>query len=635
MNLILSIILCIAMAAGGAAQLPAEPEAMSEWIVSNVTVSEGEQSVTLDKEAVLRGAVSENEALFNFHINSGDSVMLPMAAKLDADELLLSFGSGTRAYGFSDELIVQEGELTEEDVALMDELSAFFMDLGVLLAKVQDTEYSDKISERISAIDEKFYSEPKAAEVEIDGVLYTGEYRQGEYRDQDVYGMLDEIDCSDLPELEAVLDDLLKFLCDMEEGMDAEKGYAGLTERYLVDVDATTGENVCEITTVEQDDMDYTKTVTTASDEETGYESFSSTEMIARSDSAQFNLYSRDQTEDSIMEIGLKGDGVGEDTLEALDAQLSLRLMKDYSAPVEWSEEEIEYIYTREATVNATIKVGVEDGLWSVDLDVDGMDTTTKGYADDYLQEEQPFELHFGMTERRSEAGELIRSFSIEEDALKLSFDLLSRECELEDPFADMQSYAVDLENEKDPSLMLISADVMMLSSQAMLLSAQDDVIAVSELLEKLDPRSQYTPLESLEEAQERFEAPMPAFTPPDGYELEEIEISEDGDNVDCYYWSATAGKSIVVSYYDFRGKAKYDGLDEEALAKGPIVHSEVTDGRVEYIDVYTPEVNVFFTVDNITLAEMENLLSRLDVVSLYMDEDDIAAKQEASKRKL
>lgn len=634
MNLILSIILCIAMAAGGAAQLPAEPEAMSEWIISNVTVSESEQSVTLDKEAVLRGAVSENEALFSFHINNGDSVMLPMAAKLDADEFLLSFGSGTRAYGFSDELIVQEGELSEEDVALLDELSAFFMDLGVLLVKVQDPEYSEKISERMLAIDEKIYGESKATEVEIDGALYTGEYRRGEYRDQDMYGMLDEIDCSDLPELETVLDGLLKLLCDME-GADAEKGYADLIEGYLADSSVTAGENVCEITTVKQDDLEYSKTITTASDEENGYESLSSTEVIARSDSTRFSLYSRDQTEDLIVEIGLKGDGVGEDALEALDAQFSLRVMRDYSAPVEWSDEEIEYIYTEEETVNATIKVGSEDGLWSVDLDVDGMGTTTKGYADDYLEEEQPFEFHFAVTEHRSEAGELIRSFSLEEDALKLSFDLLSRECELEDPFADMPSYAVDLENEKDPSLMLISADVMMLSSQAMLLSAQDDIIAISELLEKLDPYGQYTTLESLEEAQERFEAPMPAFTPPDGYELEQIEISEDGDNVDCYYWSAATGKSIIVSYYDFRGKAKYEGLDEEALAKGPIVHSEVTDGCVEYIDVYTPEVNVFFTVDNITLAEMENLLSRLDVVSLYMDEDDIAAKQEASKRKL
>lgn len=636
MNLILSIILCIAMAAGGVTQFPAEPESMSEWIISNVTVSAGEQSVTLDKEAVLRSAVSENDALLSFHINSGDSVMLPMAAKFDADELLLSFGSGMRAYAFSNELIMQESELTEEDIALLDELSAFFMDLGVLLVKAQDPEYSNRISECVMTIDEEFYGEAKAVEVEIDGTLYTGEYRRSEYKDQEMLGALDKIDCSDLPELEAVLDGLLKFLCDLE-GVDAEKGYAGLMERYLAD--ATEGENISEITTVKQDDLDYTKTVTAVSDEENGHENFDSTEIIIRPENIQFNAYSRAQTEDLIMEIGLKGEGVGEDALEEMDAQLSFRMVSDYSAPVEWSEEEIEFIYTEEEAMNVAIKASVENGLWSVNLDVDGVDTTTRGYEDDYLQEEQPYEFHVAMTEHRSAQDELIRSFSFEEllaeDTLKLSFDLLSRKCDVEDPFADMQSYAVNLENETDPSLMLISADAMMLSSQAMLLSAQDDVIAASKLLESFDASAQYTQLDSLEEAQELFEAPMPTFTPPDGYELEEIEISEDGSNVDCYYWSATAGKSIIVSYYDFRDQAKYSGLDEAALAKGPIVHSEVTDGCVKYIDVYTPEVNVFFTVDNITLAEMENLLSRLDVVSLYMDEDDIAAKQEASKRKL
>ena len=59
MNIILSIILCFAMAIGGTAQLPAQPESMGRWTIYNLTVSNGEQSASLYEKAVLRGAVSE------------------------------------------------------------------------------------------------------------------------------------------------------------------------------------------------------------------------------------------------------------------------------------------------------------------------------------------------------------------------------------------------------------------------------------------------------------------------------------------------------------------------------------------------------------------------------------------------
>ena len=96
MNAILSFILCFAMILSPAGALPAQPETASTWTVSNLTISVGDESVTLSPEARLTTAVGMEEAQLHFELGSGERTLMPMSGAINQDGVRFTLGTGTR-----------------------------------------------------------------------------------------------------------------------------------------------------------------------------------------------------------------------------------------------------------------------------------------------------------------------------------------------------------------------------------------------------------------------------------------------------------------------------------------------------------------------------------------------------------
>ena len=218
MNFFLSIILCIAMAASGTASLPAQPESMTRWTLHNLTIGNGGQSVSLYNKAVLRSAVSEDAAQLQFYINNGGEQALPVAVGVDEESIMMSFGMGTRAYSINYDALMEAAEIEEADLEFIDQFSAFLLDLGRLLALMDDPAQAQRVSAAFDGVYEGFYGEAKLAEVELDGVLYPAEYRKGIYNDMNLLKGLQDMGPSGIAELDAVMKGLVDMLCLAEGG---------------------------------------------------------------------------------------------------------------------------------------------------------------------------------------------------------------------------------------------------------------------------------------------------------------------------------------------------------------------------------------------------------------------------------
>lgn len=639
MNLLLAFILSFVMVFSGNAQLPAQSADATEWTLSNVMIGAGNEYVRLDEQLVLTASACAGGVSLQMKILSGGQVMLPASAVLDGEKLLLSFGSGSNVYSFDNDMIMEFADLPEEDEALFADGTDFLMALGSIAARISDKEYMELIAGRITgAEDEKVLEEEKAAEVEIDGVLYPAVRRIREKSDADLMLELDRVDCTDLPELEMLLHSMARVLCSLE-GIDPEKGYAGLAELCTSDPDMvriTASDQV----TAEAEGMDYIASRSRVKDAEDNIISEQNGEYLGRDSDISARLHNTGtvdaETTSVDAEIGVEGPL---DNPLSISAGGKYSVFTDYSYPVEKDGRETKFIRTMEDRVEFDFGASNNAGLWSGSLFLDIDKILDRGYESDRYRDQQSANVMIGCTENRIE-GNLSRSFVLEAedgfDTFYLSFDLLEKKVPYADPMEGLTLHEIDLAEEgMNPSALALMADAMSFSGNAMILSAQEDIMMAGMLLEELGYED-YEELESFEYACKYYGIDWPEYTPPAGYALDGIyDVQGHLGKMDVYYWSEAEQEGIIVSYEDFRGLVPYSGLDEAALKKGPILKADVVNGLINYIDVYTPEVHVRISTDGVRPETADALLKGLDIVSLYMDEDELAEYMESQKGKL
>ena len=636
MNIFLSIILCIAMAVGGTANLPAQKETSDVWTVSNVVISDGKETVTLDKTLVLRSAVGAEDAALQLEIFSGDTLMLPVSASLSADEMKICFGLGKQAYSISNDVIFEAGEMTGEDADILDKASVLMMDLGRFMAKLHEPGYIDEVDERLSRAESFIYTENKFTEVEIDGMLYPAQYRKGAYDDMSMLKVLDELDSSGMPELEALIGSTAELL-SISAGVESGKGFAGLMERMRVDEDEM-AETAIEEVSMEQDGLEYYSSVSRAADETEKLSCTDYTEVIARDGSTRVRMRREEMMDKDTAgaDIAVEISGAPE-APEALNASAEIVIFEDFSHPVDWSEEELIYLCTDETRMNIGLACTKQNGLWTSKLDAGGSVVSSYGYEDDNISKEFPLEMHFSCTES-GDAENPLRSFALniaaDGKALNLSFDLSRAEESWIDPMAGLEVYPIDLDDD-GPAMRKMTADIMAISGSLMMLGAQEDIMGAAEILENISGDGEYFEVQSHGEAEEKMGLKLPVFTPPAGYELDSIEIAEDLSCADFYYWSGIEEDYILISCNDFREMAPYSGLNMEALEKGTVVQTEIEDGIAYAINVYTSKLHIVISTDGVRANEIEGLLKGLDIAPLFMSDAELAALEEAGRREL
>ena len=116
MNAILSIMVCIAMLVSPTGVIPAQPETAATWTISDLTISVGEESVTLTPEARFTAAVGAEEAQLHFELGNGESTLMPMSGAINADGVRFTLGTGTKTYTLDDATLM---ELAGMDIPLL------------------------------------------------------------------------------------------------------------------------------------------------------------------------------------------------------------------------------------------------------------------------------------------------------------------------------------------------------------------------------------------------------------------------------------------------------------------------------------------------------------------------------------
>lgn len=635
MNLLLAFILSLVMAVSGVAPLPAQSATATEWTVSNVHIGDGTNYVRLDEQLVLTASACAGGVSLQMKVLSGDQVMLPAALSLDNEKLLLSFGSCSNVYSFDNDGLTDFAELSEEDAQIFDIGTDFLMGIGSMAAKLRDLEYMDQMVQRLDAAEDPDSRRERDAEVEFEGALYPAKHISREYTDADLMRDLARVDCTDMPELKLLLDSMAQVVCYME-GVDPEKGYLGLAERYEAEPDELLTTFFEEI---QAEGIDYTASRSHVKDAEGRVVTEQSNEYYFGKDGAFLHLNMKDTTDE--VQTGLDAQLNITGPLEApvqVDLDGRIGVLTDYSYQTQKDGKETKFIRTEDDSVEFDLYASNNAGVWSGVLNLGFDQVYDRGYESDRHREQESVDMKIGCTESRI-AGDLMRSFVLEAesgfDAFYLSFDLLEKKLPFADPMEGRTLYEIDLEEESmTPQMLALMADAMSFSGSAMLLGAQPDIMEAGLLLDNIG-YAEYEELDNIEEAKKYLGVPLPEYTPPAGYVLDSIRQYWGLGDLDFCYWSEAEQKSIVVTYKDFRGMLPYSGLDEAKLKKGPIVQAQIENGLISYVDVYTPQVHVCISTDGVRAEMMESLLSGLDIVPLYKDEAELAEYFESQKGKL
>lgn len=209
MNVILSILLCMAMILGGTGELPAQPETATTWTLSNVTLEVGGERVTLAPEARLTLAAGEQRAALHFEIG-GERVYLPLSLEVTPEALLFSLSGNGRAFRLSNEDFLAIAELDPGDLRALDAASEFLVRYGALLGTVLGDPASTEAF--LAALGEtalKTCAGPsRSVEVEIDGQTYPA--TETELRLN--IALLDDLRSCGVPAAEDFLKSLLEIL---------------------------------------------------------------------------------------------------------------------------------------------------------------------------------------------------------------------------------------------------------------------------------------------------------------------------------------------------------------------------------------------------------------------------------------
>ncbi|MGN1007185.1 MAG: hypothetical protein ACI4O8_11795 [Aristaeellaceae bacterium] len=153
LNLILSLFVCLAMSVSGVSALPAQPETATTTVVRNVTVGLDGKSVTLNPELALTTAVGREQALTHFEIRSGDSVLLPMSLELAPDQARFSLMNSGRAYSITENALLgmlfegAAGKEIEQLRTALNGIAELYYSEGAMMALLQDETLDDRLTD--------------------------------------------------------------------------------------------------------------------------------------------------------------------------------------------------------------------------------------------------------------------------------------------------------------------------------------------------------------------------------------------------------------------------------------------------------------------------------------------------------
>ena len=644
MNAILSILVCFAMLFSGGAALPAQPETATTWTLRNLSVTTDEGSVTLTPELRLTGALGSEAALMQFEVVNGDDVLLPMAGGLTQDGVRFRLCDGGSVYSLSSDALL---ELMGEDAEALLPLTYLADYLGsytaLLNRTLTDASYQQELSQTVI---ELFVSAcggtVEEITVELDGAEVPAQRVQLELTPEALLNLLDGFASCGVTEVEDMLNSYMQLLSSAT-GM----YYASLSDftaeqrELLMEEDAisfpmeltwtTEGPAHAEIA------MDFNVDETSAlqlsfsetyTDEETSLDmilSFATDDGMGNTNQMDFHM--TEQVDGPL------------NAPENVELHIEATSQNDWKS--EYSEEGVEAVvhsYVSSSAMNLALDVNaaVVDGLEHATIDLGGIQRSSYTYDGDVNTDESVLSAHISSDERSEADGSVTTAVAMDIDVdgetVQLSWELNRAEGAPVPSFDE--SKTVDLaeilrEDEDSAASIAMMSDALKLSADATSLCADESVLAMLELLdidpdamlddgtvsEEIDYEDDDTAtVYSMDEAAEIYAGVLPAFTLPEGLELDEIYVSE--AYLDAYYSSPDGERYLDLSCFDYGySHGEFFVLEDGALVPaGAVVNIDALDeeNTAFSADVGVPTGMCSFSFYGFAREEVETFLASL-----------------------
>ncbi len=638
MNALLSILVCIAMLCSGGGAIPAQPETASTWTLSNLTISDGTNSVTLAPEARLTTAIGSEVARGHFEIVNGDDVLMPMSGELTADGARFSLGQNGNVYSITNDTLMELLDMDEDDAQALERFADVYESYAALLGRANDTDFQQEVSAAfINALTETCAVFTEDTEVEIDGTAYPAQSVRFEMTVASTPDLLDALANCGVTELEDVLSNyVLMFSTLSGEDYDSFEAFTAELRKEAAEFEEDISIPMT-MTTVEQDGVSYAAMGMDFEQDGVGMKINAVATLVGEVMDSDMTM-TMTVAEDSDDETSRMAITLSEQVVGPVDAPEKVHMDMVMSNQ---SHSGSEYTdgdgathrseYNNDGSMTLTMDaVATGDNMADVDMTMGFTQSFDNTYDGETYGDDVAVNLTLTERDRLEEDGSVTAAIAMNIDTgdhkLDISFDLNLAEGAAVDYFEGAQVRELPAET-SDAAYGQLATELLSVAADAAALAADDSVIAMTQFLgvpeEELydgddgdDEDYEYygATVSSFEEAAEIYEGEMPEFTAPEGVALQEIEVSS--DYFDAYYASEAQDRSFHLSAYTFPDmeSASY-ALENGALrpVRGTVNFYLREDGSVETATIEAPGCRLYFYFDGIFDQEQaETIVSGL-----------------------
>ena len=646
MNAILSILVCFAMLFSGGAALPAQPETATVRTLRNLSVTTDEGSVTLTPELRLTTAIGSEQAIAQFEVVRGDDVLLPMAGELTNDGVRFRLCDGGSVYSLTNDALLElMGSDAPSDTLMVDYLNSYS---ALLSRTMNDASFQQELSRTmIDLFVSACGGEAEQVTLEIDGVEVPAQRAQLELTPEAALNLLDGLASCGVTEVEDMLNSYMLLLAsamgadyaslsDLTAELRAQLAEEDVADEFSFPVELTwTTEDPAHAEIAMDFNVDETSAVQlsvtgTFTDEKTDLDmtlSFTTDDGMGNTNQMDFHM--TEQVDGPL------------NAPENVELHVEATSQNDWKS--EYSEEGVEAVvhsYVSSSAMNFALDVNaaVVDGLERATIDLSANQSSSYDYDGDVNTDESVLSAHISSDERSEADGSVTTAVAmdidVDGDVVTISWEL-NRAEGMPVPSFD-ESQTVDMaeilrEDEDSAASIALMSDVLKLSADATSLCADESVLAMLELL-GIDPEAMLdegtvyeayggdeydddtATVYSMDEAAQIYEGTLPAFTVPEGLELDEIYVSE--AYLDAYYSSPDGERYLDLSCFDYGySHGEFFVLEDGALVPaGAVVNIDALDeeNTAFSADVGVPTVMCSFSFYGFAREEVEAFLTTL-----------------------
>ena len=646
MNAILSILVCFAMLFSGGAALPAQPETATVRTLRNLSVTTDAGSVTLTPELRLTTAIGSEQTIAQFEVVNGDDVLLPMMGELTKDGVRFCLSDGGSVYSLSSDALLELMEAGDADAQLMALMVDYLNSYSALLSRtMNDASFQQEFSRTmIELLVSACGGEAEQVTLEIDGAEVPANRALLEITPEAALNLLDGLASCGVTEVEDMLNSYMLLLAsamgedyaslsDLSAELRAQLAEGDMADEFSFPMELTwTTEGPAHAEIAMDFDVDEPTAMqlavtSTSTDEKTDLDmtlSFTTDDGMGNTNQMDFHM--TEQVDGPL------------NAPENVELHVEATSQNDWKS--EYSEEGVEAVvhsYVSSSAMNFALDVNaaVVDGLDRATIDLSANQSSSYDYDGDVNTDESVLSAHISSDDRSEADGSVTTAVAmdidVDGDVVTISWEL-NRAEGMPVPSFD-ESKTVDLaeilrEDEDSAASIALMSDVLKLSADATSLCADESVLAMLELL-GIDPEAMLddtvyeeddyedddtATVYSMDEAAEIYAGVLPAFTVPDGLELDYIDVSD--SYLDASFGSADGERYLDLSCFDYGySHGEFFVLEDGALVPaGAVINIDALDeeNTAFSADVGVPTGMCSFSFYGFAQEEVEAVLASL-----------------------